>query len=110
MKLSVLFLLLNLFEIASGQDTPAPDPAAVEECANKMGDICGDVMLMYIFIKKSTVSEKCCSKLISNGRDCHDTLTEALLATKRFDNKRPSIMEMHNDVWTQCEKNGHIHN
>ena len=107
-NLSITFLLLNFFNIASSQDTPAPDPATVQECANKIGDACGDTMLMYIFIEKTSVSKECCTKLIDNGRDCHNALTESLVATKRFTNKTPKVMENHEELWSLCEKDGQI--
>ena len=104
----MLFLLLNLFETASSHDTSPPDPSVVQECANRIGDECGDKMLMYIFIQKTSVSVECCGKLLSYGRDCHNTLTESLLATNRFNNKQPQIMERHNELWTKCEQDGQI--
>ena len=107
-NLSIVFVLLNVFEIVSSQDIPAPDPAVVQECAKKIGDHCGDRMLVYIFIQKMSVSEECCAQLINSGRDCHNALTESLLSTKRFTNKVPQLMEKHNEVWNLCEKDRQI--
>jgi len=107
-NLSILFVLLNSFEIVSSQDTDPIDEATLRECEQKMGDACGDMLLMHIFVQKTSVSKECCSKLINSGRNCHNILTESILRAKQFEHRRPKIMENHNEVWLKCEKDGQI--
>lgn len=95
-NLSILFVLLNLFEIASSQELEPIDEATLRECEQKMGDACGDKILMHVFIQKTSVSKECCSQLINNGRNCHNILTESIIRAN------------HNEVWLKCEKDGQI--
>ena len=100
-NLSILFLLLNLFQIVRS------DP--VEECATKIGNECGDTVLIYAVMHKTSVSKECCTKLIQSGRACHNMLIDAVVeAGKQFTQRKPQIMERQNEVWMKCEKQGQI--
>ena len=106
-NLSILFLFLNLFEIAWSQPI---NEAVVKECATKIGDDCGDMVLTYVLMsQKTSVTKECCTKLIQSGRTCHNILIEPILDTaKQFAMRKPQMMERQNEVWIKCEKDGHV--
>jgi len=99
-NLSILFLFLILFEIDWTQPL---NEAIVKECATKIGDDCGDMVLTYVLMSQ------CCTKLIQSGRTCHNILIEPILDTaKQFAMRRPQIMKRWNEVWIKFEKDGHV--
>ena len=105
-NLSILFLLLSLFETT--WSAPASEDA-VRDCATKIGDDCGDIVLTYALMHKTSVSKECCSKLIQSGRTCHSILIEPIVeSAKQFAKRRPQIVERQNEVWMKCEKDGQV--
>ncbi|KAF3457026.1 hypothetical protein FNV43_RR01683 [Rhamnella rubrinervis] len=62
---------------------PAPAPAPVsyeflEACASKL-EPCGQKIYEAVF-ENGKVSDNCCAKLVSTGKECHDGLVKHLIA------------------------------
>ena len=82
---------------------PAPAPVSYEflkECANKL-EPCGYEIYLAVF-KNGKVSDKCCGKLVSTGKVCHDDLVQHLIAQPSFKGNVAEVLAKSEQVWNGC--------
>ncbi|KAK9671775.1 hypothetical protein RND81_12G054400 [Saponaria officinalis] len=115
LDLSVTTLLLvTLFVMArQGTSTELGDAHGLArsnellKCETALGVKCGDNIYQSVFEFGKEVSEECCTRLLTVGKDCHDLLTEVTIVYKRLPRKDAKEIRNKNDkVWDQCKNSG----
>ena len=109
MKLSIIFMILHTFLIATTHAAPAPSIDPIIGCAGKVSNSCGPKLYAFIFEKSGVLSQDCCGLLLKAGRECHDSDTNSILSEGKFSaEEREEILARHSEAWNLCKRSGHI--
>ncbi|KAK9715821.1 hypothetical protein RND81_06G191800 [Saponaria officinalis] len=94
------------------ESVPTPSPSEdyrIQQCANGIGETCGNSIFHYVFGAEKHVSKECCTRLVNAGEDCHDLLTNVTIRLEQFPEQQAKEIKLKNDkVWDLCKKDGQI--
>ncbi|ONI01985.1 hypothetical protein PRUPE_6G171000 [Prunus persica] len=89
--------------ILSGLATLAPAPSNLkflEECKSRLHNGCGKEIVITI-IKKWSISDGCCAKLVLMGKSCHIALVNKALSGPLAKLNKTVALTKSAEIWTQ---------
>ncbi|KAL6503811.1 hypothetical protein OROGR_025734 [Orobanche gracilis] len=100
---------------ANGEEkarAPEPYPGfyeLIDECLQKMPEVCGEQMFSGIIgihdNVMTAVSDSCCEDLVKIGEECHQKILNAtLIAPEISDREREDIKKRDGNIWAHCSK------
>ncbi|KAK9733170.1 hypothetical protein RND81_04G048600 [Saponaria officinalis] len=106
LPVTIVLLIATLLYMASlSFGTPeVVNSDELQKCAVGLGGHCGDSLYKYVFENGVQVSEKCCSRLLTVGKDCHNLLAKVIIIYNRFSDKEvKKIHRKRDQVWENCK-------
>ncbi|KAK9726219.1 hypothetical protein RND81_05G199100 [Saponaria officinalis] len=111
-SIKITLLLVTLFFVATKGDANQSNVVQsllksneLQKCENGLGTKCRHSIYQHVFKAGKEVSNECCSRLITVGKDCHDLLTEVTIVYERLSEKKAREIWQKNDkAWEDCKK------
>jgi len=95
--------------IGTSGPSAAPIVQPLPGCAGKITSACGPKVYAFVLDKSGVLPQECCGRLLHEGRECHNSLTNSILSEEEFSREeREEILARHDEAWNLCKRSGHI--
>ncbi|XP_073219609.1 uncharacterized protein [Cicer arietinum] len=104
---SICIILVAFFFTISFADLTIPEQEFLHECAENVGEKCGDQWFGKLFSpNKTIVSRDCCYKLLQMGYSCHVKMTIYILETEpALQNvSRIDVLTKSDHIFQKCDR------
>ncbi|KAL3744125.1 hypothetical protein ACJRO7_013391 [Eucalyptus globulus] len=103
----VAFLLLASVVATLSVRVRWKDPAGqtldyLADCATKLADDCGEDIFFNIFTKQRKITPACCKKLVSMGKQCHESMVGFIILSPSFSKNASITVPRSKKVWNKC--------
>ncbi|KAK3435538.1 hypothetical protein EUGRSUZ_C00225 [Eucalyptus grandis] len=103
----VAFLLLASVVAALSVRVKRTDPASetldyLIDCASKLTGNCGEDIFFNIFTKQRRITPACCKKLVSIGKQCHESMVGFIILSPSFSKNASITVPRSKKVWNKC--------
>ncbi|KAL3744126.1 hypothetical protein ACJRO7_013392 [Eucalyptus globulus] len=103
----VAFLLLASVVAALSVKVKRTDPAQetldyLVNCGSKLAEDCGEDIFFNIFTKQRKITPACCKKLVSMGKQCHESMVGFIILSPSFSKNASITVPRSKKVWNKC--------